>query len=154
MSLYNLVNKVNPAAFFLLPMIENKHPDNWPRFRDCFATARHFELMNGIPLMVPVDEKEKPSNIYVLLRIGGGNRDSYEEQINELRKHPNFLSDEDDTFDSTFAHFVFSVPEKWKDDYEKVIANNFKDTSKEYKEMIINLFPKLNEMLTKLFGIS
>lgn len=154
MSLYNIVNKVNPAAFFLLPMIENKHPESWPRFRDCFATARRFEIINGLPIMVSVDEKEKPTNIYVLLRIGGGNRDSYQKEIDKLRKHPNYLHDEDDALDNTFAHFVFSVPEEWKEDYEKVINNNFTETSKEYKEMIIKLFPKLNSMLTTLFSIS
>ncbi len=34
MSLYNMINGVNPATFFILPML-GKHPDEYPRFRDC-----------------------------------------------------------------------------------------------------------------------
>ena len=30
------MNGVNPATFFILPML-GKHPDEFPRFRDCWA---------------------------------------------------------------------------------------------------------------------
>ena len=33
--LYNLINGVNLATFIILPML-GKHPDEYPRFRDCF----------------------------------------------------------------------------------------------------------------------
>lgn len=36
MSLYNMVNGMNQATFFVLPML-GRHPDEYPRFRDCFA---------------------------------------------------------------------------------------------------------------------
>lgn len=35
MSLYNMLNGVNPCTFLILPML-GKHPDEYPRFRDCF----------------------------------------------------------------------------------------------------------------------
>lgn len=35
MSLYNMINGVNPATFIILPML-GKHPNEYPRFRDCF----------------------------------------------------------------------------------------------------------------------
>ncbi len=54
MSLYNMINGVNPATFFILPML-GKHPDEYPRFRDCF-----------------VGEDQK--SIEILTRVGGGNR--------------------------------------------------------------------------------
>ena len=31
-----MINGVNPATFFILPMVAEKHPDSYPRFRDCF----------------------------------------------------------------------------------------------------------------------
>ena len=36
MSLYNMLHGVNPSTFFILPMLGEKHPDEYPRFRDCF----------------------------------------------------------------------------------------------------------------------
>lgn len=79
MSLYNMICGVNPAAFFILPML-GKHPDEYPRFRDCFVS-------------------DDETSIEVLTRVGGGNRGYGEE---ELMKHPNFLRtydwDEDNTY--------------------------------------------------------
>jgi hypothetical protein len=37
MSLYNMMNGANPATFFILPMLGEKHPEQYPRFRDCFV---------------------------------------------------------------------------------------------------------------------
>lgn len=54
MSLYNMINGVNPATFIILPML-GKHPDEYPRFRDCFI---------------------KDGMIEVYTRVGGNNRDS------------------------------------------------------------------------------
>lgn len=65
MSLYNMICGVNPAAFFILPML-GKHPDEYPRFRDCFVS-------------------DDETSIEVLTRVGGGNRGYGEE---ELMKHP------------------------------------------------------------------
>ena len=59
MSLYNLVQGVTSAVFFVLPML-GKHPDEYPRFRDCFLKdAEHPEYDN---------------HIHVYTRVGGGNR--------------------------------------------------------------------------------
>lgn len=146
-----MVNKVNPLAFFLVPMLGKGHTDNWPRFRDCFSTARHFEEMNGMPVMVPIDPKETPTKIYVLLRVGGGNREFYADEIKQLRQHPNYIVDEDDEYDTTYATFVFSVPDRWKNDYERVIIGDFVSTSLEYKELIKDVFPKLNDIFNQLF---
>ena len=35
-----MINGVQPATFFLLPML-GKHPDEYPRFRDCFVGKQH-----------------------------------------------------------------------------------------------------------------
>ena len=70
MSLYNMLNGVNIATFFILPMLD-KHPDEYPRFRDCFIG-------------------EDKNSIVVYTRVGGGNRNcGFGEE--ELYKHPNFI---------------------------------------------------------------
>lgn len=151
MSIYNMVNKVNPATFLILPLLGIGNPNDWPRFRDCFPTARHFQIVDDFPVMVPIDEKEKPVNIYVLLRVGGANRTAYAKQIAGLQSHPNYIRDMDDLLDSTYAHFVFSVPEEWKEDYKKATNADCELTSEKYQHLIRSAYPKLNKVLDALF---
>lgn len=133
MSLYNIINGANPATFFILPLLGEKHPDDYPRFRDCFVN----------------NEAEEPE-IHVYTRVGGGNRNcGFGEE--ELRKHPNFKMDFDDDFDRTYATYVFSVPKEWKNDFDKILEGRLKETSVEYKERVAKVYPKLEEKLNELF---
>lgn len=59
-----------------------------------------------------IDEGKK--KIILLTRLGGGNRDYYQENIEYLRKNPLCYADYDDDFDCTYAYFEFKIPEKWK----------------------------------------
>ena len=102
MSLYNMMQGVNPATFFVLPML-GKHGEAYPRFRDCFIIKHNFQYKDRLLLMLPVDENEKPSKIYVLTRTGGGNRESYRDEINELRKMPEYITDYNTSKDTKFA---------------------------------------------------
>lgn len=137
MSLYNLMNGVSNATFFVLPML-GKHPDEYPRFRDCFlGDEEHPEYNN---------------HIIVYTRTGGGNREDYEEQINKMTEHPNYVTDYDDSFDSTFASWVFSVPEKWKPDFDKLLNGKIFEFSEEYKAELNRVFPKLKEKFDELFS--
>lgn len=130
MSLYNELFGVNPAALFVLPLLGEKHPDEYPRFRDCYVT--------------------EDNNIAVYTRVGGGNRGcGYGEE--ELYKHPNFLYTEDDDFDETYATYYFSVPEERKEDFDKLLKGDFAGTSPAYKERVHKVFPKLKDMLDELF---
>lgn len=149
MSFYNLINGVNPATFFILPML-GKHPEEYPRFRDCFVG----ELKNaeekdqfGIPKKKVSEEKV----ISIYTRVGGCNRDNYKSQIEELQNMSNYLRDYDDDFDSTFATFVFSIPEKWKSDFYKIIGGKFIEISNEYKQELKKVFPKLIEKFNTMF---
>lgn len=151
MSIYNMVNKVDPATFFTLPLLGIGHPDDWPRFRDSFTTAHKFALVDDIPRLVAVDEKEKPKYIYVLLRVGGGNRPAYAKQIAGLQSHPTYVHDKDDEFDPTYAHFTFSVPEEWKEDYEKVVNTSYEATSNKYQHLIRTTYPKLDKVFNTVF---
>lgn len=130
MSMYNMINGVNPATFFILPMLGEKHPDNYPRFRDCF---------------VENDE------IHVYTRVGGGNRNC-EFGEEELQNHPNYLRDFDDDYDSTYATYVFSVPDQFKSDFELIKAGKIKEISEVYKRRLYLVFPKLKETFDKIFA--
>lgn len=153
MSLYQMMNGVNPAAFFILPMLGEKHPDQYPRFRDCFVQKRQWDLLpDGMPAMKVSEGSEEPQDIYVYTRVGGGNRDDYQQEIKELQDHPNYLTDFDDDFDCTYATFVFSVPDEWKDDYQKAIAGNLDQLSAPYQERLRKVFPKLKDSFDKIFN--
>lgn len=137
MSLYNMMNGVTQATFYVLPML-GKHPDEYPRFRDCFTSDDEWPEYND--------------HIHVYTRTGGGNREHYKDGNNEIISHPNFITDFDDNFDCTFASWIFSVPEKWKDDYEKIKNNKLKDVSKEYQAEIKRVWPKLKDKFDELWG--
>lgn len=131
MSLYNLMNGVNPATFLILPMLGEKHADDYPRFRDCFIDA--------------------DDNIAVFTRVGGQNRNcGYGEEL--LQVHPNFLKDYDSEEDSTYAIYVFSVPEKWKKDFIKIKENKLTEVSVEYKQRLYTVYPKLTNIFDTLFS--
>lgn len=121
---------VNIATFFILPMLGEKHPYDYPRFRDCF-----------------VDNNE----IHVYTRVGGGNRNcGFGEE--ELQKHPNFLRDFDDDHDYTYATYVFSIPAEFNPDFELITTGKIKEISEKYKERIYLVYPKLKDTLDKIFN--
>lgn len=123
MSLYNMINGFNPACVFIMPMLGRKQHE-WPRFRDCFVT--------------------KDSKIAIYTRVGGNNRNcGFGEE--ELYKDPNFVTTYDDDFDSTYATYLFNVPEKWKADFDAIINNKWQDISDEYVAYLKEFYPKLAE---------
>jgi hypothetical protein len=130
MSFYNMLNGVNQATFYILPML-GKHPDEYPRFRDCFIS--------------------EGGNIAVYTRVGGGNRNQgYGED--ELYKHPNFAKTYDDDFDSTYATYEFSVPNEWKDDFAKITGGKIEEVSDAYIDQVAKVFPKLADKVGVMFG--
>ena len=132
MSLYNMINGFNPACVLIMPMLVRKQ-DEYPRFRDCFVTEEN--------------------NIAIYTRVGGGNRNcGYGEE--ELYKDENFLTTYDDEYDSTYATYEFKVPEKWKDDFSKILCGDFASVSVEYIEYLKQFYPKLAEqgVFEKIFN--
>lgn len=131
--LYNMINGYNIACLWILPMLE-KHEEEYPRFRDCY-----------------LEEKDGEYLIVIYTRVGGNNRNSgYGEE--ELYKNPLFVETVDDEFDNTYAEYKFKVPDKWKEDFNKIIKGDISNTSKEYKEMIKSFYPKLAEKLEEIFN--
>ena len=122
MSMYNLVNGFNPACVWIMPMLGRKQ-EEYPRFRDCFVE-------NG--------------NIAIYTRVGGRNRNcGFGEE--ELYSDPNFIKTYDDEFDTTYATYLFRVPEKWKADFDKIMDGNISEVSIEYQNYLREFFPFLNE---------
>lgn len=139
MSLYNLINGVNPAAFFVLPML-GKHPNEYPRFRDCFIGHEEYPQYDD--------------HIMLYTRTGGGNRDDYQAENDEITEMPGYVTDFDDEFDSTFAWWVFEVPAKWAADFAKVKEGKLNEFSPEYRAELYRIFPKLKEKFDELFSTS
>lgn len=131
MSLYNMINGYNPACLLVMPMLGRKQED-YPRFRDCFVTG--------------------DKNIGIFTRVGGNNRNcGYGEE--KLYDDPNYLRTYDDEFDSTYATYVFSVPEKWKKDFDLIVAGHLNEVSDEYVAYLREFYPLLNEkgIIDKVF---
>ena len=130
-----MMNGVSNATFFILPML-GKHPDEYPRFRDCF--------------LFDEEHSEYDNYIHVYTRVGGGNRGcGFGED--KIMEHPNFVTTFDDSFDSTYATYVFSIPEKWKNDFNTITNGSIKDISEEYKNELCRVFPKLKEKFNEIF---
>lgn len=105
MSLYNMMFGYSPLAGVTLSALDLT-PNDIPRFRDAYFDAEENRLV-------------------VYTRTGGGNREyygqpdgydneDYEGPFNsDLENHPNYIFDEDDDFDCTYAYFYFSIPESF-----------------------------------------
>ena len=118
-NLYNAICGINQATFLILPMLD-RHPDEYPRFRDCFVNDNN--------------------QIVVFTRVGGGNRHcGFDEEI--IMQDQNFAYTYDDDFDSTYGYYVFNVPDKWKSDFEKIMSGQ--KPSDEYIDQMCKVYPKL-----------
>lgn len=129
MSLYNNLHGVNKQAALLLQVLDLAPIGKWDtgRFRDIHLNADGTEII-------------------LFTRNGGGNREHYNDDTEEgigcdctgcvisyhLPTHPNYLSDEDDDFDCTYASVRFSIPEEWKE-FCKSIASGKEPESFESK---------------------
>ena len=133
MSLYNALFGFNPACVIILPMLGRKQ-EEYPRFRDCFVS----------------DDGER---IVIYTRVGGGNRCcGYGEE--ELYDDPNFVKTYDDDFDSTYGYYEFNVPQKWKDEFDKIVDGRFAEVSDEYVKYVSEFYPLLAEkgIIEMIFG--
>lgn len=121
MSLYNALFGFNSACVFFMPMLGRKQ-EEWPRFRDCYIT--------------------EDNNIAIYTRVGGNNRGhGYGEE--KLYDDENFIRTYDDDFDNTYATYEFKVPDKWRDDFDKLVSGKMSEVSDEYVAMLEDFFPKL-----------
>lgn len=109
--MYNALFGVNDIAKKLLEMLELEVSD-FGRFRDAYLS-------------------ENGEKIIVYTRCGGGNREDYEYVFEEMKNHPNYLTDYDDDFDCTYASIEFSIPEKYKNICKELCENSDTTTGEE-----------------------
>lgn len=132
MSLYNMMHGFNISCILFLPMLGRKQ-DEYPRFRDCFLTK---------------DEKR----IAIYTRVSGNNRNyGYGEE--ELYEDENFIRTYDNEFNSTYGTYEFKVPDKWINDFNKIVNKNIKEVSDEYVDYLKEFYPNLSEkgVIDKIF---
>lgn len=148
MTFYNLLFGKNYFSTILLKILGLTEADV-PRFRDCYLCD---------------------NEIVIYTRTGGGNRDYYEsEEVcrenypeyfkdschlpngpwnQDLRDNPNFLSDEDDDFDRTYAYFRFSCPEDYKKDIEAIAEKDQSYTpSEKWNNLLKELYQNKDKVL-------
>lgn len=118
MSLYGMLNPESSDRSVLLAVIG--FPDVG-RYRDAWV-----EKDEGGPVLA------------VYTRNGGGNRESYSDVIDDLQNHPQYLSDEDDDYDCTYATFRFRVPDEFREVAEQ-IAGDRVNMSDRWQEFIAAL---------------
>ena len=115
--MYGMLFGQNTKAEFILATL-GLTKDDVGRFRDCFVSG---------------------GEIAVYTRNGGGNRECWDwmsddsacgecvgcTMTQEIPKHPNYLCDVDDDFDSTYATIYYSIPEQFKAELAAMDAGTF-----------------------------
>jgi hypothetical protein len=137
MSLYNLIHGMNASQALLLSPFLPTRCDNFPRFRNVFTNA---------------DDTDVVGDIYVYTRVGGGNRECWEDgeredcdcsacESDRIESDDRCIHRYDDDFDSTYTTFVFKVSDDMRADYEKLLAGDFDGLSDKYKKTLRDMFP-------------
>lgn len=123
MSMYNQLFGVNQYAVQLMYILGYDYTDVG-RFRDCFLYR-----YEGSP------------HIAIHTRNGGDNRPDYEGVTERLRQHPNYVHDEDDSFDDTYCTYYFSVPNEFKEAVLRMAEDPkaFVDTKERWQNLFKNL---------------
>lgn len=107
MSFYNMIFGENANSDLILKALDLTRKDIG-RFRDIFLKDGKIELytrLGGGNRRCPCDKDEVENHSCSVC---------YRNEIERLQNHPNYIKDEDDNFDDTYATFYFEYPEKHK----------------------------------------
>lgn len=125
MSLYNTLFGVNNEMPELLGMI-GVNIEYFDRFRD-------------------VELIKDGTVIRVFTRLGGGNREYYQETWNKIKNHELYIKDYDDDFDETYAYIEFNIPEK----YKEIAKNMFKGEPESFEDRFNKEIEEMDKPGTK-----
>jgi len=101
----------NDDAYYAICEISDIDPFDCPRFRSWDVSF------------------ERPV-LTIRGRCGGGNRENYEDEIENMEEDKNFIESHDDDMDSTYMYFTYTLSEdEWKD-----FCNKYRETKKERAE--------------------
>ena len=89
MSLYSQLFSENKDATAILGFAGLTR-EMFPRYRDVFLA-------------------DKGDTVIVYTRVGGGNRETYQTDIDEIITHTQYIDNYDDEKDNTYAYFKFNV---------------------------------------------
>lgn len=103
-----------------------RHRGTWLSFRDDDKDIEDWD--DARPPVEDWGDREVAAIIHT--RMGGGNRECwcdeddiakeghhcYTDTIEKMQEHPDFINDEDNAFDRTYANFAFSVPRELVED--------------------------------------
>lgn len=85
------------------------------------------------------------TKIILYTRNGGGNRESYFYVFDILKHHPNYITDYDDDFDSTYAYIEFSVPKEYQEEIRALSTGEEpKKIGEAFQELFKNMELKKN----------
>lgn len=136
MTFYNMMHGLNPMTFFICPML-GLNPNEIPRFRDLFTEDE--------------DHPKYKGKIHIYTRVGGNNRKSgYGEEM--LTSHPEFVATYDDNFDKTYGMYVFNVPQKYKEDFDKIVSGDIKQISEDLQSAIKAMFPNIADKIDAILA--
>lgn len=120
MNLYNQLFQENKDADVLIGVL-GLNKTIFERYRDIYLN-------------------KEGDKIIVYTRCGGGNRREYGRMFEIMKRHPNYLRDYDDSFDSTYAYIEFSVPDKYKDMCKQIAPKEDpKNVHEKFDEEIKNM---------------
>lgn len=126
MSLYNALMGENEYTPVLLGVL-SLNKEVFGRFRDIYLNKECTEII-------------------VLTRCGGNNRKNYREVFDKITKHPNYIYDYDDKFDSTYCYIRFSIPEKYQKMCKSIAP---KENPKTIKELFDEQIAQMDKPGTK-----
>ena len=129
MSLYNCLFGVNGNTDAILGLIGLKS--------DFFARFRDVDLTNNGEI------------VRVFTRTGGGNRECYEDNWENIRKNENYIKDYDDDFDCTYAYIEFTVP----DDKLEISKSMFKGEPESFEDKFNKSLEDMNNPDSKAYKV-
>ena len=135
-----------PVSLFLMPLLGFGHPEDFPRFRDCYfedGKIYVFTTMGGKNYACEQGGQFKQTCNCFCCQI-------YRIEMNEL-----YIGRRSENQHGTgYWLFAFDIPKKWKKDVEKILRCDFKETSIEYKRLMLNTVKEFDGfyLMLKLFG--
>lgn len=87
----------------------------------------------------------------IVSRTGGGNREEFAEENDAMASDSRFVCDVDDSFDSTYALFVYELDEdknkELKEEYEMLMSNPMKEVLPRHIESLSELYDRVSSAL-------
>lgn len=122
MSMYGMIHGRQPGAEQVLDAL-GIDPGEVPRLRDCWVEPA----------------PDGGYRVAVHTRAGGGNREAYQPDLDELADHPLYLFDQDESHDPTYATVYFALPEVYAEELRALALDAPRDLGAEFQDALDRL---------------